>query len=83
MDFSVEKETATVKVKREFAAPIDKVWAAWTRAELLDQWWAPKPWQARTKVLDFREGGMWLYAMIGPDGIEEYCRADYHVENPL
>jgi uncharacterized protein YndB with AHSA1/START domain len=82
MDFSVEKETATVKVKREFAAPVDKVWAAWTRAELLDQWWAPKPWQARTKVLDFREGGMWLYAMIGPDGSEEYCRADYHAINP-
>ena len=82
MDFSVEKETATVKVKREFAATIDRVWAAWTQAELLDQWWAPKPWKARTKLMDFRPGGYWLYAMVGPDGTEEYCRADYHSISP-
>ena len=78
MDFSVEKEKATVNVKREFAAPLDKVWAAWTQSELLDQWWAPNPWKARTKSMNFVVGGFWLYAMVGPDGSEEYCKADYH-----
>ncbi|MFA5327059.1 MAG: SRPBCC domain-containing protein [Prolixibacteraceae bacterium] len=77
MDFSVEKENSKIKVKREFAAPLEKVWAAWTESELLDQWWAPKPWKARTKSMNFSVGGFWLYAMVGPDGTEHWSRADY------
>jgi uncharacterized protein YndB with AHSA1/START domain len=77
VDFSVDKENKTIYVKREFAAPLASVWAAWTQSNLLDQWWAPKPWKARTKTLDFREGGYWLYAMVGPDSPEQWCRADF------
>ncbi|MCY1226890.1 hypothetical protein D3C87_61240 [compost metagenome] len=77
MNFSVDKENKKIKVEREFAAPLDKVWAAWTTSELLDQWWAPKPWKAKTKSMDFSEGGTWLYAMIGPDGTQHWARADY------
>lgn len=42
-DFSVNKENKTIHVTREFAANRELVWKAWTTAELLDQWWAPKP----------------------------------------
>jgi len=83
MDFSVEKENSTIKVKREFAAPLEKVWAAWTESELLDQWWAPKPWKARTKSMNFSVGGFWLYAMVGPDGTEHWSRADYKAISTL
>lgn len=38
---------------------------------------APKPWQARTKRMDFRAGGYWLYAMVGPEGEEHWSWADY------
>jgi uncharacterized protein YndB with AHSA1/START domain len=44
------------------------VWSAWTEAELLDQWWGPKPYHVETKSMDFSEGGKWLYAMVGPQG---------------
>lgn len=77
MNFSVDKENKKIKVEREFAASLDKVWAAWTTSELLDQWWAPKPWKAKTKSMDFSEGGTWLYAMVGPDGTQHWARADY------
>lgn len=77
MNFSVDKENNRVNVEREFAAPVGKVWAAWTQQELLDQWWAPRPWKARTKSMDFREGGTWLYAMVGPEGEEHWSKADY------
>ena len=77
MNFSVDKENKKIRVERELAAPLDKVWAAWTTSELLDQWWAPKPWKAKTKSMDFSEGGTWLYAMIGPDGTQHWARADY------
>lgn len=64
-------------VVREFDAPLEQVWKAWTEKDLLDQWWAPKPWKAETKSMDFREGGTWLYSMVGPDGTRSYSRADY------
>jgi len=76
-DFSVNKENKTITVKREFAAELPLVWDAFTKTELLDQWWAPKPWKARTKTNDFREGGSRLYAMVGPDGEEHWARIDF------
>lgn len=77
-DFIVNKETNTVNVTREFAANLDLVWEAWTNPEILDQWWAPKPYRNKTKSMDFREGGMWLYAMISPENEIHWCKNDYH-----
>lgn len=77
MNFSVDKENKKIRVEREFAADLDRVWAAWTQSELLDQWWAPKPWKAETKSMDFSESGFWLYAMVGPDGTRHWARVDY------
>lgn len=76
---TISKDVANKKliVVREFDAPLEAVWKAWTDRELLDLWWAPKPWKAKTKSMDFREGGSWLYSMVGPDGTEQWCRADY------
>jgi uncharacterized protein YndB with AHSA1/START domain len=80
-DFSVDKENKKITMKREFAAALPLVWDAYTKSELLDQWWAPKPWKARTKSMDFREGGKWIYAMVGPKGEEHWSFANYmHVE---
>lgn len=76
-DFSVNKENNTVHVQREFAANLNLVWDAWTKAELLDQWWAPKPYRVETKSQDFSEGGRWFYAMISPENEAHWCIADY------
>lgn len=76
-DFVVNKEEHTVNVKREFNAEVELVWEAWTNPEILDQWWAPKPYKAQTKVMDFKECGMWLYAMIGPQNDTQWCKAEY------
>jgi uncharacterized protein YndB with AHSA1/START domain len=76
-DFIVDKENNTITVKRAFAAELSLVWDAYTKSEILDQWWAPKPWKARTKTMDFREGGHWHYAMVGPEGEEHWALANY------
>jgi PhnB protein len=76
-DFTVNKENNTVHVKREFAANLEMVWDAWTKPEILDQWWAPKPYRTETKSMDFRKGGMWLYAMISPENVKHWCKNDY------
>ncbi|HXB08684.1 MAG TPA: SRPBCC domain-containing protein [Puia sp.] len=71
--FSKDLQNKTITVVREFDAPLDIVWRAWTEAGILDQWWAPKPWKAETKTMDFRAGGHWLYFMKGPDGSGMWC----------
>src|SRR5690554_3520012 len=76
-NFEVDKANNQINVARSFNATINFVWSAWTKAEILDQWWAPKPWVAKTKSMDFREGGHWLYAMVGPENEEHWGRVDY------
>ncbi len=81
--FNIDRDNSKVIVEHEFSAPLQTIWDAWTNSDILDKWWAPKPWQARTKEMDFREGGYWLYAMVGPDGAESWARADYQSVTPL
>jgi uncharacterized protein YndB with AHSA1/START domain len=50
------KQTKTVSITKEFAFERSLVWDAYTKPELLDQRWAPKPFASRTEVMDFRLG---------------------------
>ena len=81
-NFIAQKEASTITVERSFNSPLDPVWAAWTEAEILCQWWAPKPYQCVIKSLDFREGGRWLYYMQGPTGDRHWCFFDYERIRP-
>lgn len=82
-NFSVDKENRKIQVERSFNAPIDLVWAAWTQPDILDQWWAPKPYKAVTKSMDFIEGGRWLYYMLSPEGEKQWCLFDFEKIKPL
>jgi uncharacterized protein YndB with AHSA1/START domain len=82
-DFSVDKENKQINIKREFDAGIELVWKAWTTSELLDKWWAPKPYRVETKSIEFKVGGMWLYAMVSPENEKMWCKADYKKIEPL
>lgn len=82
MEFTVNKETKTVTITKEFDAGRDLVWDAYTKADLLDQWWAPKPYSSRTAVMDFREGGKRFYAMVSPEGAERWVMQQYKSITP-
>lgn len=75
--FQIDESNHRLIIKRVYPAPLDQVWDAFTKAELLDQWWAPKPWKSKTKSQDFKEGGKWLYAMQGPDGEQVWSVSEY------
>ena len=77
MEFVVDKSAKTVTIRETFDADRDLVWDAYTKAELLDQWWAPKPFASKTKVMDFREGGRRFYAMVSPEGNERWSVQKY------
>jgi uncharacterized protein YndB with AHSA1/START domain len=81
-DFTVDKAAKTVFITREFDAELALVWDAFTKAEILDQWVAPKPFSAKTKAMDFKVGGRRFYAMISPDGQEGWLLQKYTSISP-
>ncbi len=72
----------SILVSRTFNAPLTNVWRAYTESEFLDQWWGPSPWHAETKSMDFKPGGYWLYAMVGPEGEKHWGRMNYITIKP-
>ncbi|MEO6347189.1 MAG: SRPBCC domain-containing protein [Aquaticitalea sp.] len=81
-EFIVDKSKKTVFVNREFAAELNLVWDAFTKKEILDQWWAPKPWSSKTKVMNFEVGGKRFYAMVSPEGQEHWSLQKYTSISP-
>jgi uncharacterized protein YndB with AHSA1/START domain len=81
-DFTVDKSTKTAFINREFDADLSLVWDAFTKPEILDQWWAPKPWASKTKVMNFEVGGRRFYAMVSPEGQEHWSVQKYSSITP-
>ncbi len=76
-EFTADKATSTIYITREFEADLDLVWQAFTDAEILDQWFGPKPWRVQTKEMDFREGGRWIYSMVSPEKVAGYSLVEF------
>ena len=81
-DFTVDESTNSILITRAFDAELSLVWDAFTKQEILDQWWAPKPLVSKTKVMNFEEGGRRFYAMVWPEGQEYWGVKKYTLINP-
>lgn len=79
--FNKDFDAASAFVMKVYHTDVSVIWDYFTKAELLDQWWAPKPWKCETRKMDFREGGSWNYAMVGPENERQYAGANYHEIN--
>lgn len=58
-----------VHLRRVVKASKQEVFDAWTRPELLMQWWGPNGFTTPLAELDVREGGAMRIEMKGPDGV--------------
>jgi uncharacterized protein YndB with AHSA1/START domain len=76
-EFTVDKAAKTVFITREFDAELSLVLDAFTKAELIDQWIAPKPMISKTKYQNFKVGGKRFYAMVSPEGQERWAIQEY------
>ncbi len=79
--FNIDKDAAQIYVMMIFPTEVSVVWDFFTKSELLDWWWAPKPWKTETFSLDFFPNGKWHYAMIGPEGDKHYAGATFNEIN--
>lgn len=73
-----------IVVSREFDAPADMVFDAWSRPEVITHWWGPRGFSTTTHHMDFRTGGSWRFTMHGPDGADYPNHIEYdEVHRPL
>lgn len=79
--FTKDKKAATIYIMKVFHCSVDEVWNHFTQADLLNKWWAPKPWKCETLKMEFEPGGFWYYAMIGPENEKHFGGAKYHEIN--
>jgi uncharacterized protein YndB with AHSA1/START domain len=59
-----------ILVTREFDAPTELVFRAWTTPELVRRWWHANRGEMTVCEIDLRPGGAWRYVMIADDGTE-------------
>jgi uncharacterized protein YndB with AHSA1/START domain len=76
-DFNIDKPNNTVVIVKQFSANLSLVWNAFTNQEMLDKWWAPKPWKSRTSVMNFHVNGYRFYAMVSPEGQEHWSIQEF------
>jgi len=68
---------------RLIAAPAAKVWQCWTDPAILPRWFGPEGYSCVTKEIDLRQGGLWRFNMIGPDGKIWANRHRYTLFDPV
>lgn len=67
-----------IDVQREFQAPRDLVFRAFTEPELLAQWLGPRKYEMIVDEYDVRAGGSWRYRHRGADGTEHAFHGVFH-----
>jgi uncharacterized protein YndB with AHSA1/START domain len=60
----------TIVIEREFDAPRELVWTAWTDPDEVTKWWGPEHFTTPRDTIEFdlRPGGVCRMTMVGPDG---------------
>src|SRR5437016_4445107 len=59
-----------IVISRRIEAPRELVFEAFTEVAHLSQWWGPQGFTTTTRAFEFRVGGVWVFTMHGPDGID-------------
>ena len=80
--FNKDESAATLYVMKVFSAEVKTVWDHFTQAELLDLWWAPKPWKCETQKMNFQNRGTWNYAMVSPENEKHFAGIGFEEINP-
>ncbi len=73
----LETDPRSIIGTREFDAPRELVFAAWTDPKHLSQWWGPNGFTTTTSSFDFKPGGVWRFVMHGPDGRDYQNRVTF------
>jgi uncharacterized protein YndB with AHSA1/START domain len=71
-----------ILITREFDAPKELIWKAWTTPELVKQWWHANRGEVTVAEIDLRVGGTWRYVSVTDDGFEVAFHGEYREIEP-
>ena len=66
-----------ILITREFDAPPDLVYKAWTTPDLVRKWWAGRRGEMKVVDTDLRVGGTWRYVMLAHGEFEVAFHGEY------
>jgi uncharacterized protein YndB with AHSA1/START domain len=66
-----------ILITREFDAPKELVYKAWTTPELVKRWWSGEKGEVTLAEIDLRVGGAWRYVMVASGGFEVAFHGEY------
>jgi uncharacterized protein YndB with AHSA1/START domain len=66
----LHEDDQEITVSRLFAAPRERVWAAWTKPAQVAQWWGPDGFTTTVHTMDVHPGGSWEFVMHAPNGMD-------------
>ena len=81
-NLDLDSDPRSIVGTREYDAPRDLVFSAFTDPNHLAQWWGPNGFKTTTLSFDMRPGGVWRFVMHGPDGRDYQNRITYEEVTP-
>jgi uncharacterized protein YndB with AHSA1/START domain len=75
-------EHLVLVVRRTIRAPVDEVFAAWTRPEHVVRWWGPRPVTCPHAEIDLRVGGSYRIGNLLPDGTTVWISGEFEEIRP-
>ena len=72
-----EQTALAITVSRNFAAPREIVFEAWSSADHMKRWFCPADFIVPEATVDFRAGGTCDVCMRSPDGVDYWSRGHY------
>ncbi|HVF08840.1 MAG TPA: SRPBCC family protein [Actinomycetota bacterium] len=80
---TAEPGVPQVLTEREFNAPRELLYRAFTDIDLLTQWLGPRQYTMKVDRFDMRDGGTYRYLHVGDDGDEHWFHGVFHGEPSL
>lgn len=71
-DVTTDPEALTLTLTADFAAPVERLWQAFTDPSQLERFWGPPGWPATFPTFEFTVGGRAVYFMTSPQGEKSY-----------
>jgi uncharacterized protein YndB with AHSA1/START domain len=82
MNLIAEPGRPDLQMSREFNAPRELVFRAFTDPKLIPQWWGPRDYTTVVDKLDAKMGGLWRFIQSGKDGEYAFRGVFHQVQAP-
>jgi uncharacterized protein YndB with AHSA1/START domain len=79
---TVVPNSQNVIIERDFDAPRDKVFKAFTTKELIEKWWVGPGYDVKVEKFEPRDGGGWRFVQTNDKGEEYAFHGSFHTVSP-